>query len=265
MSRLQIATVGGGVLLFLTLYFGCDTKIRTIASVAPANASAVELADAGELIENAKKGLNPEQTALFENLEGKIKAAADKDIKIAAVKSLSGALHNDGKEEAAAIYAEEAAALEKTESAWSIAGGNFYIALQKATDPKIRNFCSGKAIEDFENAASLNPRNLDHKINIALCYAENPPPENPMKATLMLLDLLKSAPDNMNVPIQLARLAIKTGQYDRAIFRLTEVLKKEPENNRAICLLAEVYQVTNNPKAAEYEKKCGNNHQKPIN
>ena len=108
----------------------------------------------------------------------------------------------------------------------------------------------------FQNAASLNPTNIEHTINLALCYTENPPADNPMKGTLLLLNLEKANSGNIPVNIQLARLGIKTGQFDKAIARLEKILAKEPDNKRAVCLLAEAYSKSNNAKSAELVRKC---------
>ena len=120
----------------------------------------------------------------------------------------------------------------------------------------MRDFCTQRAVSAFQNAISLNPTKLENKINLALCYTENPPQDNPMKGILLLRDLDKENPDNIAVNLQLARLAIKTGQLDRAIVRLETVLTKEPNNKKAICLLADAYSGSQNAKAAEMMKKC---------
>ena len=62
-----------------------------------------------------------------------------------------------------------------------------------------------------------------------------------MKGILMLRDLNTKYPENTAVMNQLARLALQTNQLDRAVERLEAVLKLEPENQMAHCLLAEVY------------------------
>ena len=134
---------------------------------------------------------------------------------------------------------------------WSIAGATFFGGISTATDPVLKKFCTEKAIRAFENAYSINPANIAHKVNLALCYAENPPPEEPMKGPLLLLELDKQNPGEPAVLLALARLALKTGQYDKALARLQSVLKVEPENNRAICLLPEAYNGLGNTAEAE--------------
>ena len=79
-----------------------------------------------------------------------------------------------------------------------------------------------------------------------------------MKGILQLRELDAQNPDNVIVNLQLARLAIKTGQFDKAIARLEKTLSKDPNNRKLVCLLADAYEGKGDPKAAEWKMKCGN-------
>jgi uncharacterized protein HemY len=81
-------------------------------------------------------------------------------------------------------------------------------------------------------------------------YAENPPQDNPMKGVMMLVELNKQFPENVSVLAQLGRLAIKTGQWEKAIERLEQALAIEPENSFAVCLLAQAYEGSGNQEQA---------------
>lgn len=85
--------------------------------------------------------------------------------------------------------AEQVAELENADTSWSVAGAVFYSGLVGSQDQIVRSYCATHAVKSFENAASLNPGNPEHRINLALVYAENPPPDNPMQAVLMLREL----------------------------------------------------------------------------
>src|SRR5690606_5723955 len=102
-----------------------------------------------------------------------------------------------------------------------------------------------------------NPSNLQHQVNLALVYTENPPSENPMKGILMLVNLNKQEPENVMVLNQLGRLAIKTGQFEKAIERLSKAIELEPDNLASNCLLAKAYQGTGDQaKASKYQTQC---------
>jgi Flp pilus assembly protein TadD len=150
---------------------------------------------------------------------------------------------------------------EQTDSAWAIAGALYYDALTGAKDKKIRDFCAGRAVNAFESAASVNPGQASHRVNLALVYAENPPPDNPMKAVLMLRELEQKHPNEVSVYNALGRLAIKTGQWQRAIDRLEKARALDPKNPNAPCLLAKAYQEAGMPeKASEMNTLCEHNN-----
>ena len=252
MNRQQIIVVASAVALFFCLYFGCDVESKEQKTFEVARTLTGATMDIASLKQEATKTLNPTQAAEIEALTQKSEASKDPSV----LKQLSAAWHNVGRDEMAAHYAEEIAVLEKTDDAWSIAGANYYLALQKTEDKPLRDFCANQAAKAFQNAASLNPTKLEHRINLALCYTENPPADNPMKGILLLRELDTQNPENVAVNTQLARLAIKTGQFDKAIGRLEKVLVKEPNNPKLVCLLAEAYAGANNPKATEANQKC---------
>jgi thioredoxin-like negative regulator of GroEL len=254
MNRAQIIVILSGLALFFILYFGCDAQSKEQKKATNAVALTLENLNPASLIEQATATLTPAQRADIQPLTDKLATESTPSV----LKPLSAAWHNAGHDEVAAIYAQRVADAEKTDEAWSIAGANFYLALQKATDPNLREFCSKRAAEAFQNAASLNPTKLEHRLNMALCFVENPPADNPMKGILQLRELDAQNPENTVVNFQLARLAIKTGQFDKAIVRLERIIAKEPQNTRFICLLADAYAGKGDPKAAEWKAKCGN-------
>ncbi|MBK7605446.1 MAG: hypothetical protein IPI15_18140 [Saprospiraceae bacterium] len=60
-----------------------------------------------------------------------------------------------------------------------------------------------------ESAISLDPKETNHRVNLATIYAESPPKDNPMKGIMMLLDMSKSEPENITVMNTLGELATK--------------------------------------------------------
>ena len=252
MNRQQIIVVASAVALFFILYFGCEVQSKEQKNFETARVLTGPAFDMVSVIKDATKTLTPAQASDIQSLTQKGEETKDPSV----LKQLSAAWHNAGHDEVAAHYAEQIAESEKTDEAWSIAGANYYLALQKSEDKSLRDFCVNQAAKAFQNAASLNPAKLEHRINLALCYTENPPQDNPMKGILLLRELDAQNPDNVAVNSQLARLAIKTGQFDKAIARLEKTLTKEPNNGKLMCLLADAYSGANNPKATEAIQKC---------
>jgi uncharacterized protein HemY len=78
-----------------------------------------------------------------------------------------------------------------------------------------------------------------------------------MQAVLMLRDLESKHPENASVYNALGRLAIKTGQWQRATERLEKSWSLDKKNPNTPCLLAKAYEGAGNiTKATEYAQRC---------
>ena len=260
MNKAQYLAVLGALALFLGLYFGFDTKTDHQKTTERSRALQAENIGAETLLEDAKAHLEPAQTESVTQLEAALSAAettGDAASKTKALKQLSGWWYGLGQIPVAGIYAEQASEIENADTSWSVAGATFFNGLVASQDPEIRNFCAAHAVKAFESAASLNPGRAEHRVNLALVYAENPPPNNPMQAVMMLRDLESKYPGEPAVFNALGRLAIKTGQWERAVERLEKARSLDPKNPNTPCLLAKAYAgAGNTTKANEYAEIC---------
>lgn len=217
----------------------------------------IESTDAGSLLGDAKSRLDARGTAAILSLEADLEKAGGDTARAEAYKALSGKWYQLGEPALAGYYAEEVANLENTGQAWGLAGTTFVLCAQQTSEDKVRQFCSSRALKAFENAISLEPETVSHRINLALAFTDFPPEDNPMKGILMLRELDTQYPDNPSVLFHLGRLAMQTGQWDRAVERLARSVTLNPDNRMAWCLLAQAYEETGNTtKAAESSKRC---------
>lgn len=259
MNKAQWISILSAAALFAMLYFGFSTTPGKHKDIEKQRALAAVSTDINALLTEAKKGMSAQQSASVMALESELGSAATDSAKADIYKQLSSVWYNFDRPGIAGFYAEKTAELAGSEEAWSIAGTTYSICLQTVQEEKVKRFCSEKAVQCLENAASINPDNPQHKINLALVYAEDPPKDNPMKGILMLIDLNKQYPENVPLLTQLGRLAIKTGQFDKAVQRLERAMSLEPDNPSANCLIVKAYEgLGNEPKAAEYRPKCDN-------
>lgn len=256
MTKLQITSILSCFVLFLVLYFGCDyTSPEQKEAQALTGANMVST-DISVLLKDAGEKLDPSQASVIEMLDAQIEEAQD-SVKIDLMKQLSGKWYEFGYPEVAGFYAQTIADKENTESAWSIAGTTYSICVQRAEEQKVRDYCFNNAVAAFESAASVNPDNPQHRVNLAVLYTDNPPPQNPMKGILLLRELTEKYPENASVRVNLGRLAIKTSQFDKAIERLSQALELEPNNRQAVCLLAQAYQAKGDTANAEaFAQRC---------
>lgn len=257
MTRLQLTAVLSAALLLFVMYFGCETKTQDIQRSEKSRALSSEKTDINLLLKDARGAISEAQNTFLMTLEAQLEKAGPDSAKVNLLKQLSGKWYEFGHPAIAGHYAQNVAELTNSEESWSIAGTTYAICVQESKDDITREFCSKRAVTAFESAISLNPESVVHQVNLALSYAEFPPADQPMKGVLMLLDLNRKHPENVLVLNSLARLAIKTGQFDRALARLEKAIATEPENVSSNCLLATVYEALNKPaEAKQYLEKC---------
>lgn len=257
MNKTHYSVLFAALALFLLLYLGFDTKTDKQKTAQESRSLQAESTGFETLEADAKEHLEPAQAAQVADLEKQIEQAGDDAARIPALKALSGLWYRAGQLPVAGGIAERVATLENADTAWSVAGALFYSGLVGSQDQVVRSYCATHAVKSFENAASLNPENPEHRVNLALVYAENPPPDNPMQAVLMLRELESKHPDNPAVYNALGRLAIKTGQWQRAIERLEKSWSLSKSNPNTPCLLAQAYEATGNTiKAQAFADIC---------
>jgi len=133
---------------------------------------------------------------------------------------------------------------------WSITGTTFAAGLQQDLDENKKLFLRDQALDAFEKAISLEPAEVDHRVNQALCYVEMPAAAEPMKGIQMLAGLATRYPESPAPPYHLAKLAVRTRQYDRALTRIEQAIKLAPEDQRIACLAVEIYTALNRPEDA---------------
>ncbi|MCK6695710.1 MAG: hypothetical protein L6Q97_26850 [Thermoanaerobaculia bacterium] len=260
MNKAQYLALLAALAVFLALYLGFDTKPPAQKVVERSRSLQGEGTSFESLLDAAKTGLDAGQSAGMLALEQRLEQASSDTAKAGALKQLSAWWYAQGNLPVAGGFAEQVAELENADTAWSVAGATFYLALSNSQEANIRQYCGAHAVKAFESAISLNPGRVEHRVNLALVYAENPPPENPMQAVVMLRELEQKYPDNASVYNALGRLAIKTGQWERAVERLEKSWSLDKNNPFTPCLLTKAYQgAGKQDKAAEFAALCNQN------
>ncbi len=254
---MQFGMIAFAAGLFCILAFVLDTRPKKLRDLETQRSLSAETTSAAVLLKEARQSLPETTAAEMAVMEESALAESSDSARIESFKLLSGTWYQLGYPAISGYYAQEVAALLNTEESWAIAGTTYAIAQKQAQEEKVRDFCTARAIECFENAISLNPDNPDYQLNLANVFVEKPPQDNPMKGILMLRELNEKYPDNVPVLNNLGRLALQTGQIDRAVERLERAFSLAPENNQTLCLLAEAYEAAGqSAKSAIFAQKC---------
>ncbi len=257
MTRSQWFLILGSLLLFVVLFFGFSLKDRSVKKNVKIESIDLNKTFNETAFLDSLKNIDLSLAKNIDSLQNLVEKTSDVFSKSNKLKEISSLWFKSKQILASAIVAEKVAILENKDNSWSIAGANYFEVLKNEQDESKRAFITEKSAFCFEKASLLNPSDVSHKVNTALCYTENPPKDNPMKGILLLRELNDKNPNNPLVLTNLGRLAIKTGQFDKAIERLSAVLKIDSNNPKANCLIAEAYRGVNDiPKAMNYDKKC---------
>jgi hypothetical protein len=212
----QLLLIAFSVVLFLVLYLGCDTTPPKIKDNEKSLSQNIETTSVQNILIEAKKTMTREQIAVIDLLNKELNSSDD-SLKVDRLIALSSKWYEFNQPAIAGDYAQQIAELKQDEQSWSISGTTYALCIKTTEDQKVRDFCSNRAHKSFDNALSLNPENVEHKINKALVNVENPPNGQPMTGILELRGLNEKYPENTSVINQLAKLAIRTNQFDRAI------------------------------------------------
>jgi predicted Zn-dependent protease len=256
MNQQQLTLIIGSVAMVLVLFFGFKTTPPKQKLIETSRAENVDTEKLQNAVHDATDALPETLRKHIQGLENLVKGSPNDSVKADALQKISAAWFDQGLSVPAGHAAERAAQILQSAEAWGIAGSTYGSTLGRDADQATAELAMTGAVRCFENAISMDPQNTDYRINLAICYAEQPPADNPMKGIQLLLDLNRNQPDNTSVLFHLARFGMRTGQHEKAKERLLRALEIDPEQRRLHCLMAELLTQTGEPEAEEYRTKC---------
>lgn len=255
MRKLQFFTVFVALLLLLGLYFFADFKGNKSSKAQQAtghaesgdpmnpNAEVIAL-DFDQYSKQQVNKLPASQKSLITGLTDKANQANTP----ITFKDVAEFWEREKDLVMAAYYYKKAAFLENTEKSVTFAGNLYQAVLQKTEEPGTRKWLALEAIACFNKALTINPNNTDTKIALATCYTEGT--GETMKGVTLLREVTKTDSNNISANIILGKLAIQSGQFDKAKKRLELVLSIKPDNTEAMYFLAESYKGSGNKEKA---------------
>jgi tetratricopeptide (TPR) repeat protein len=234
----QIAVIVGSIALIVLLLFA-NTKLprKEDAAQVPSAEATTPATNINQLVEEAKSTLAPELKQQFENLEQSLNQTSNKRVVFERIVSKWDSLRQPA---IAAYYIEQAAFATNNDYDWKSAGDRYYASIRFVKEEAVHQLLYAKAIECFEKAVELNPKNIEAKISLASCYVDGSP--NPMKGIGLLREIEKTDSNNVNLQLSFAFFSEKSGQWDKAIARFHKVLKIQPDFIEAYLHLADAYE-----------------------
>lgn len=236
----QVILASLGILLVFLLFFGFSTTTRQKPIVnTPAKES--QLFDIQLFISESKKELAQSQLNFLSNLEKNF------DSKNANSLNLMANFWKDSAQKFIpyAFYLSQVAKLDNSEKSLNFAAQLILSNIRVEHDAAKVDWLSSEAISLFEKAIILNPGNDDLRVGLGSCYVfgkgRNGDPQQTMKGIQELLAVVRKDSTNMKAQLVLGAGGYISGQYDKAIARLTKVVDAQPDNLEAVAFLADAY------------------------
>jgi tetratricopeptide (TPR) repeat protein len=255
MKRQQIYVVGTGVLLLLALYFFGQTvppqKKPETSGGGTQGASISRPISTQDILQASQSTLTPTQSEYVTRLQHAVVRGDVKIQQLTADRQLA-AFWRDSVQNGFlpfAYYTGEAAKLENTEKSLTFAARIFLEELRGQENPSIKAWMATTAKELFEKALELNPQSDSTKVGLGATYIFGSTAGSPtevMQGIQRILEVARRDTTNMYAQFMLGWGGIVSGQFDKAIERLTTVVRHQPANIEAILLLAEVHQQQGN-------------------
>jgi tetratricopeptide (TPR) repeat protein len=264
LKPIHYITIAGALVLAGLLYFGGNTvspKKETPAAGpmagggTPGERQAAGLnlpvpANFDSLLTAAKKKLSPAAQADISRQENTITRGDIKEQQILAYEAL-GKLWQQNKNRAiAAHYFGKSGKLENSRKKLNFAAHLFSEELHEERDPRVRQWMAEEAIACYQQSIALDPDNDTTRIDLAAVYINGT--GETMKGIEQLLTIVRKDSTNIPANMILGRMAVESGQLDKAIQRGNTILSVDKENVEAYWFMAEAYRRKNDiPKAKE--------------
>ena len=174
----------------------------------------------------------------IQNLREKFAAGTSNEKNAIFADSLATLYKAANQYDSAAWFAEEASKFFNNVDSWIKTGDNYYQAYTLALDAGKQQALALKAQEYYGKVLKRNPDALNVKTNLAMTYLTT---ANPMQGITLLREVLKQDPKNELALFNMGMLSIQSGQYERAIERLQDLLNVNPRHIQGNLLLAIAY------------------------
>jgi tetratricopeptide (TPR) repeat protein len=209
----------------------------------------------------AKMAIGPALSTQISDTEGQLKNAPDDVARLSLQKKLAKQWDDVNQPAPAAFYYQAIAGKENTFGDWLTAGNHFNDAFTSTQDTLSQPALVNDAIECFEAASKMRPADLDAKTGLGIAYVNQfslgiGQDGGPPKGVMLLLDVVRQDPNNINANLNLGKFAVNSRQYDKAVERFKTVIAQKPSAD-AYFYIAESYkQLGMKKEAIDAYQKC---------
>lgn len=153
--------------------------------------------------------------------------------------SLNTLYREAGQYDSAAWFAERSASFFNTMDSYRKAGNSYYDAYTFAMEAEKQAKMGEKAREYLSRVVENNASDFDARNKIAMTYMSS---SSPMQGIQLLRKILEEAPENETALFNMGMLAIQSGQNDRAIDWLNQLITVNEQHLQGQLLLGVAYQ-----------------------
>lgn len=239
MNKTQLIVLAACLALGVSIFVFGKKTVLTQDTMAPEAMAASRGMDDNALLDIAKSSLQDEEKDKLQPVLAALDTVNVPLQRAGMLRSLAAFWDTKGQYAASALYHLQAADLVNEAPAFMLAGSRFQAAAEMANDTLLRNFLFSKAKSAMEKASAISPEDLDIKADLANVVVLSSP--QPMQGIQKLLDIVKQEPKHLRANVHLARLAITSGQNDKAIERYSNLINWYPAYADAYLGLGEAY------------------------
>ncbi len=270
MNKSQLLLVVASIIVVVLLFVFGDRKIppkvaasqqAPMAQGQQVNAAPPKIVniDFEQLVTRLKSKLSKEKQDSIQLLENNLATATDKNSKIKVLGQLAKQWKQARYIEVASYFYKQIAQLDSTKTNWRQAGQELSQAFALSSDTTMRQFLLQNAIAAHQNTLLFDSTDIDTQIDLASCYIDGAGNQTKMvmDGVFMLRDVVAVDSLNGRANLILGRMAIVSGQFDKAVQRLQLVTQNNPANSEGYFYLGEAYLAQGNKeKAIEALKEC---------
>ncbi len=223
--------------------------------------------DFERLVGNLKDKIPNSQKEKIVAAEKKLTAAKQIPQRIEALTSLVKCWEDVRYWEIAALYQRQIAQTDSTKQHWQQAAERLSTSFRISEDSLMQAYLLQKAVAAYQTLLKIDSTDTNAKINLAACYIDGYPTLTPkvMQGVFILREITQRDSTNIEANMVLARAAITSGQYDRALERLQRVVRHDPQHAEAYYFMGEVYNALGNKeKSIEAFKECKKTTKNPT-